>query len=66
MKTKLVGLCVVFFVCASIVPLSAENGSSSGNYGNPQDAPSGQIEVLSNDLLRYIEDSQSCSSTSRS
>ena len=59
MKTKLVGLCVVFFVCAGTVPLSAENGVSSSNFGNPRDAPSEQIEVLSNDLLRYIEDSQS-------
>ncbi|HWR27097.1 MAG TPA: PKD domain-containing protein [Candidatus Thermoplasmatota archaeon] len=59
MKTKLIGFCVMFLVCASTVPLFAESGTSNGNNAITSNTPSGEIEVLSNDLLRYIENKES-------
>ncbi len=62
MKTKLIGFCMLFFVCASTIPLSAESGTSNGNTATLSNTDTGDIEVLSNDLLRYIEkkDSNDC------
>ncbi len=59
MKTKLIGFCVLFLVCASTVPLSAKGGTSNANNMTSPDNPSGEIEILSNDLLRYIENKES-------
>jgi len=59
MKKKMIGFCVLFLVCASTVPLSAESRTSNGNDTTTLNTTSGEIEVLSNDLLRYIEDRNS-------
>jgi PKD domain len=55
MKTKLIVVWVLFFFCASTVPLSATARSSNDNNLCTSNSVSGDIEVLSDDLLRYIE-----------
>lgn len=50
---------MLFLVCASTIPLSAENETTTGNNTNISNSTSGEIEVLSNDLLRYIENKDS-------
>ncbi len=55
MKTKLIVACVLFFVCASTVPLSASTGTNNDINASNSNGISGEIEVLSNDLLRYVE-----------
>lgn len=55
MKTKLTVVCVLFFVCVSTVPLSASIGTNNDNNPSISKGVSGEIEVLSNDLLRYVE-----------
>jgi hypothetical protein len=53
MKRKFIGLCMLFFVCASTIPLSAGGESGNGNTTMFSNTDSIDIEVLSDDLLRY-------------
>ncbi|MCU0850240.1 MAG: hypothetical protein MUC80_03070 [Candidatus Thermoplasmatota archaeon] len=58
MKKKVIGLCMLLFICASTIPYG------TGAQVNTPDttivsSSSGQIQVLSNDLLCYLENRDS-------
>ena len=54
MEKKLICFIIVSIMCMSSVVLSANDEYSGRNEENISTASSGQIEVLSDDLLRYI------------
>jgi hypothetical protein len=53
MKTKIIGYFMLFLMCASTLPLSTISGTSDDTIASPISNPEGEVEVLSNDLLRY-------------
>jgi hypothetical protein len=55
MKKKLFGFFLLFLLCASTSPISPIRGNIDETIVPPSNATTGKIEVLSNDLLRYID-----------
>ncbi len=56
MEIKLIGFFIAFLVCASVIPLSAADETSNATTST---SSIHEIEVLSNDLLRYEENKES-------
>ena len=55
MKKKLIGFFLLFLMCGSTLPISPIRGNTDENINFPSESSTGKIEVLSNDLLRYID-----------
>jgi hypothetical protein len=59
MRTRLVCFFVLIIVCTSTMSLSAENEQRNENKKIILDYDTAKVEVLSNDLLRYIDNNSS-------
>jgi hypothetical protein len=55
MKTKIIGFFVSILVCAGTLPLSAIGENYDDTTTSVSNSITGDVEVLSNDLLRYID-----------
>jgi hypothetical protein len=54
MKIKLMSICTLFFICLSTISISVDATTDKSTIFNVND---GNVEVVSNDLLRYISPS---------